>query len=199
MPISDCAEKGKSIPRDRLKTQFSEHLKALVPTQTTFEHAEGMFRDAWNARSSTSAAETKRLTAKVRQIGQDIENLLRRIVQTDNENSMSAYERRIIELQKEKALIDEEVSRLANVAQSYDEMFELAMSFLSNPYGVWQKGDLSTKKTVLRLVYSKPMTDSQKRVFKPGFHRCQSRPYSSRNNLKVVRAVGLCDAIKTCS
>lgn len=187
-----CSEKEKSIPRDRLEAQFSEHLKAIVPTQTTFELAEEMFRDAWNARSRTSAAETKRLAANVRQIGQDIENLLRRIVQTDNENITSAYERHIIELQKEKAVIEEEASRLVDVDQSFDEMFELAMSFLSNPYSIWEKGDLSTKKTVLRLVYSKPLTVSRKTGVQTGIPSLpfKTLQFLEQTNLKVAHPRG---------
>jgi len=39
------------------------------------------------------------------------------------------------------------------------------MRFLSNPYYIWEKGDLETKKKVLRLVYTEPMiVDREKGV-----------------------------------
>ncbi len=157
-----CSEKGKSIPRDKLETQFGNHLKSLVPAQTTFELAERMFRDAWDDRSNSASSETKRLKTKARQIDRDIHNLLKRLVQTGNEKAISAYENRISELEQEKALIEEEAARIATPEHSFDEMFEHSMRFLANPYEIWENGDLETKKTVLRLVFSAPLVVSRK-------------------------------------
>jgi hypothetical protein len=121
-----------------------------------------MFRKAWEARSQSSKSESQRLTTKVRQIGRDVESLLKRLVETQNMSTISAYENRIGELEREKVVIKEEIARLTTPLQSFEEMFELSMQFLSSPYEIWKKGGLATKRTVLRLVYAAPLVVSRK-------------------------------------
>lgn len=134
-----CTEKGKSIRREKLETEFGELLIRLVPAQATLSLAEKMFRDAWEERSGSASAEAKRLKAKVRQIEVDIEKTVQRLVQTQNETVISAYEARIEELKKEEAVISEEVVRTAAPLHTFDEMFELTMRFLASPYRIWEK------------------------------------------------------------
>ncbi len=156
-----CTEKGKSIQRDPLEAKFAEMLKTLTPSQTTFELAEKTFRDAWDERTSSAANETNRLNKKKRQIERDVDSLLQRLVQTENQRMIAAYEGRISELEQEKAIIEGEVSKLATPHRSFEEMFELSMKFLSSPYDMWEKGDLEVKRTALRLVFSRPLIFSR--------------------------------------
>jgi len=58
---------------------------------------------------------------------------------------------------------EEEQARIATQAHSFEEMFELSMKFLSSPNDICEKGDLMVKMTILRLVFSCPLTVSRKR------------------------------------
>ena len=188
-----CSEKGKSIKREKLETEFGTILKSLVPAQTMFELAEEMFRTAWDNRSSSVSAETKRLKTKARQIARDIDKLLKSLVQTENSRTASIYEARISELEQERALIEEEVARNGTPDHSFDEMFKLSMQFLANPYIIWEKGDLEVKKTVLRLVFSHPMTVSRKTGIQTGktTYPFKALRFLEGSDLKVVRVKGL--------
>ena len=157
-----CPEKGKSIQRDKLEEEFGIILKALTPARTTFELAEDLFRKEWDKRSLSVSTETKRLNVKARQIERDVEKTIQHLVRTDNASVITAYETRVEELKKEGALIEEEVARIGTPAHSFEEMFELSMKFLSSPYDIWKKGNLMVKRTVLRLVFSCPLTVSRK-------------------------------------
>ena len=106
--------------------------------------------------------ESKRLSSKSRQIERDIDNLVERVVQSKISRVTSTYETRIAELEQEQALIEEEIAKIATPDHSFEEMFELSMRFLANPYEIWKKGDLEVKKTVLRLVFARPLTVSRK-------------------------------------
>ena len=74
---------------------------------------------------------------------------------------VKALENRISELQAEKVKVDEAAAKTASPSREFDEMFELSMRFLANPYEIWGKGDLATKKTVLRLVFAHALTHSR--------------------------------------
>ena len=188
-----CPEKGKSIQRDKLEEQFGTILKALTPARTTFELAEHLFREAWDERSSSVSSEGKRLKAKVRQIELDVENTIQRLVRTEDPSLITAYETKVVELKKEGALIDEELVRIGTPAHSFEEMFELSMKFLSSPYDIWEKGDLTVKKTVLRLVFSCPLTVSRKTGVQTGetTYPFKALDYLETINPNMVRIKGL--------
>lgn len=163
-----CSEKGKSSPRDKVEKQFCDYLKRLVPTQTTFELAKGLFRRAWEARNSSAVSETKRLRTKARQIERDVNKLVQSLVRSESARARVAYEKRIEELEQEKALIEDEVAKTSNPRHPFEKMFELSMRFLANPYEIWENGDLATKRTVLRLVFAKPLSFNRKKGIQTG-------------------------------
>ena len=158
-----CSEKGKSMRREEVESQFCEFLKSLTPARTTLELAERTFRAAWEERSNSATEEAKRLNAKVRQLDRDVENLLERLVQAEsNAKLIAAYERRISELEEEKAKIRDSIAENSSPAHPFEEMFELSMRFLASAYDVWEKGDLEVRRIVLRLVFSQPLAVSRK-------------------------------------
>lgn len=116
-----------------------------------------MFRDAWENRRQTTQAELASLRAQSRETEKRIKKYLERAVRAEDDETVEAYENRISELRREQAKIDAEIDKLATPALDYDEMFELSMRFLSNPYEIWKKGSISLKRTVLRLVFAKPL------------------------------------------
>ncbi len=156
-----CSEKGKSSSKVDVENEFEDHLKRLVPTPETFELAETVFRSAWEEKNCSVNAEAKRLRAKARQVELDVEKYLERLVRTDNEKMIFAYEARISELEHERARL-EEAAQNARPEKTFDEMFEHSMRFLSNPYEIWKNGDFEAKRTVLKLVLSEPLVFNRK-------------------------------------
>lgn len=139
------------------------------------------------------SSEAKRLKAKARQIARDVESTIQRLVRTENASVITAYETRVEVLKKEGALIEEELVRIGTPAHSFEEMFELSMKFLSSLYDIWEKGDLAVKKTVLRLVFSSPLTVSRKTEIQTGetTYPFKALDYLQRTNKNVVRTTGL--------
>lgn len=193
-----CTEKGKSIRRGKVEGQFSEYLKTLVPAQATFELARDIFQTAWETRSKSTSAEVTRLRAKAREIDSDVDRLVRSLVDEGNQKIKAAFVKRIEELEEEKAVIEDEISRYATPEHSFEEMFELSMRFLVNPYKIWEKGDLETKRTVLRLVFPVPLTFSRKTGVRTGetTFPFKTLRFLQGSDLKVVRVKGPCFALQ---
>ncbi|WP_425451776.1 hypothetical protein [Pelagimonas varians] len=173
-----CPEHRKSTRREEVEKQFENQLKSLVPSRNTHALAARMFKDAWEQRAATVGSEARRLRKRADQKGQEIEAMLDRIVRTSNDVTVAAYENRISELQSEMALFEEEAQKLSKPHREFDEMFELAMRFLSNPYEIWKKGNLTAKKTVLRLVCPTRLRFDRKRGPRPQKRLCLARRYS---------------------
>jgi site-specific DNA recombinase len=163
-----CCMKGKSIPREKIHALFDDYMKDITPTVSTMKVARRLFREAWAERHRAVSRDVRRLKGRVQQLDRDIENLLTRLVQTENLRTVSAYERRIAQLEDEKTLVEEEISNIGTPTRGFDEMFEHAMRFLSSPYVAWKNGSFEVKRTVLKLVFEGPLIVSRNHVVRTG-------------------------------
>ena len=78
---------------------------------------------------------------------------------------VTAYERKIAKLEKDKLLLSEHQQKRQAPQHTFEEMFELAFDFLSNPWKLWASGDLTLRKTVLRLAFAKRIPYSRESGF----------------------------------
>ena len=92
--------------------------------------------------------------------------MLDRIVEASNASIISAYERRIDKLEMQKALASEKLTSGPGPRRSFDDMFELSMSFLANPWKLWDSGNLILRKTMLRMVFDERLASCRKEGFR---------------------------------
>ncbi len=156
-----CSQRGKSIARDKLETEFEHVLKGLTPSAKTFELASLMFREAWDRYRSNSKEEASRHRTRLRQIDTEINSLIDRAARTQHDETARAYETRIAELRSETAVLQEKLANRDLPEGNFDKMFELSMAFLSNPWKIWEKGSYELKRTVLRLAFATPLSVSR--------------------------------------
>ncbi len=67
---------------------------------------------------------------------------------------VSAYERRIEALEKDKLLLEEKLGAQPIPKGAYDRILELAMEFLANPCNLWNSKRFEHKRTVLKLAFT---------------------------------------------
>ena len=152
-----CESYRKSIPRDKMEQEFESILQGMQPAQTMFMLAKTMFQEAWNQRlAHTKHAETV-LKQDVKKTDKQIDQLLERIIETDNATLISAYEAKIAKLEKSKLILQEKCTKSDVPAGRFDELFELSMRFLSNPWKLWDSGQIHLRRIVLRLAFAERM------------------------------------------
>ena len=61
------------------------------------------------------------------------EQIMDRIVEADSPTLITAYEKKIRQLEEEKIRLDENIAKCGRPLQSFDETFQTAMKFLENP------------------------------------------------------------------
>jgi site-specific DNA recombinase len=152
-----CISYRKSIPRDTMEQEFEAILQSMQPAKNTFALIRTMFKNAWAqtlAHSKDAAASIKQDISKTEN---QIEQLVDRIVETDNTSIMAAFEKKITKLEKHKLLLQENLQNSGKPRHTFEQMFELAMQFLSNPWNLWVSGQIHLRKTVLRLAFSERM------------------------------------------
>lgn len=148
-----CGSYRKSIRRDDLEGEFEGLLSQLTPSERLLRYLRIIFEAEWKKRlAGLEEAKTalKRERAKIeKQIG----SLVDRIVVTDSASVIAAYERKIADLEKQKLMTEEKLRTGTAPVRSFEQMFELALGFLSNPQKLWNSEHIEDKRTVLRLAF----------------------------------------------
>ncbi len=149
-----CDSHRKSIRRDELEGAFGEYLKVLEPSETLIALTKAMFKNAWDQRTAQAQAGLTALKRDVTKIERQIEGLLDRIIEASLPSVITAYEKRLAKLEREKLVSQEKLSKRAEPAHSFDHLFELACQFLANPWKLWDSGQLTLQRTVLKLAFA---------------------------------------------
>ena len=126
-----------------------------------------MFKNAWEQRLNQSKSVTNELKQQVVKIESDTNQLLDRIVSTTNERVIEAYEKRISNLEKEKRIMEEKLTKTQPKAGRFDEMFELAMTFLSSPWKLWESGQIHCKEQSFDWPLPSVWPTAEKQDFEP--------------------------------
>ena len=152
-----CPSYGKSIRRDQLEGDFEALLKRLTPSVRLFAIVKDMLGKAWDHRLSQADAVRKALRADMLKAENQINLLLDRIVETSSAATARAYERKIEQLEKDKLLLSEKLENSFKPKATSGQMLELSMRFLSNPWKLWDSGNIDLQKMVLRLAFLEPL------------------------------------------
>lgn len=158
-PYYQCAHKGcvsygRSIKRDEIEGEFAALLAQAQPSKKLFALVKEMFRDLWAHRLGQSAALTRSMKDEVKSIDQKITDLLDRIVEADSDTLITAYERRVKELERRKMLLAEKISTNRQPSRHYRSSFRTALEYLSNPLKLWFSDRLEDKRAVLKLTFA---------------------------------------------
>jgi len=160
-----CDSYRKSIKRDQLEGDFEALLEAITPSKPLLAYARTMLQDIWGQLSSQGDAMRTSLQKDIQSLNKKIENVLDRIVEADNPSVVSAYEKRIGKMESDKALLNEKLANVGKPKRSFEEVFELAMSFFANPLILWRSEHLATRQTVLKLAFAQAPAYSRETGF----------------------------------
>lgn len=158
-----CEGHRKSIRRDDVEGAFEQMVKRLEPSTQLVGVARAMFKKAWDIRLAQSHSNKAELQSQVGKIEKQIEQIVDRIVDTESETTISAYERRIEKLEKDKLLLRETAKIHVGPKHSFEDMFELALGFLASPWKLWTSPRLEDKRTVLKLAFTERLAYCRKK------------------------------------
>ena len=116
--------------------------------------AKDMFRNAWEQRAAQADQARRLLRDKIADAEKQFGALLDKLIEASSPRLISAYERRIEALEREKLAAAETLENVDAPDHPFGEMFEHALEVLANPYDLWKKGSLPVRRTVLRLAFA---------------------------------------------
>ena len=148
-----CPEYRKSFRKERIEGEFETLLKSLMPTRELFALARDVLVDLWQQRLGRVQNTAGELKAQIAQLERKGDQLMDRIMQTDDATLIGAYETQIKKMAEQKATITEKIQNCGKPLRSFDETFRTACAFLANPYNLWLSDQIEDQRMVLRLAY----------------------------------------------
>lgn len=155
---STCPLKGKSYSRDDVESEFQQLLTSLQPKTGLFVAAKHMFSSLWEQRKEQTRKLQSSVTTDLRKTETDMEKTVQRIVECSDDNLVGVYEKHLVDLREKAVRLENKRENLTSRTGTFEDNFELAMGFLSKPYEIWENGNYTWKRIVLRLAFSQRIT-----------------------------------------
>ena len=157
-----CSSYRKSIRRADIEEGFESLLRNMTPSRNLLSVARKMFADLWDERLARAEADEQDLKKRLVEIERQSDALLVRIVETESVPVITAYEKKIGALSEEKLLVSENLENLTPPSGTFENLFELAWRFLSNPCKIWESEVLHLRRLVLRLTFAQQLVYDRK-------------------------------------
>ncbi|MEP2640814.1 recombinase family protein [Roseobacter sp.] len=152
-----CDAYGKSIPRDTLEGEVGDLIKTLQPTQGLIAVASAIFRQVWDIRRDQAKALRASSKRELTRVEKEINAVLDRIMSASNAAIICPYEDKVEGLERQRAILTEKLGKEVEPKGAFEEKLELALTFLSNPWKVWENGGIYARRLVLKLAFTTPI------------------------------------------
>ena len=152
-----CNVYRRSIRRDVIERDFDALLATMQPSRMLFDLLYRMMKKAWDMRLKTAGAMRKALDKEMAALKAQLAKLVDRLVETSSPSVVDALEGRIADLERQQLVLTEKRQNIGKPQGTFEDAFELAGTFLVNPHKLWEKGDFTLRKTVLKLAFTRPI------------------------------------------
>ena len=149
-----CEAYGKSIRRDQLEGDVGAILKRLEPAPGLMALAKAMFRKAWATREAQAQDAANAIRRNITAIDGQIEKTLDRIMDAPGDTVIRTYEAKIGKLEREKASLAEKAENATKPRGRFEDHLEPVLTFLRNPWKLWESGEITLRRTVLQLCFA---------------------------------------------
>jgi site-specific DNA recombinase len=163
-----CPLKEKSIPQDRVHSDFLSLLKTIKPKSSLMNLTKVILKEQWNKFYADSDTKRKRLKRLINDTQSEIGALIDRITKTTTEATIRAYEEKINVLSKEKAKLEESLEKLEQRKYDFETALDMLFSYLKDPYTAWIKGDLAQKRLILNITFKPDIAYDKNTGFETG-------------------------------
>ena len=165
-PKKGCASYGKSVRRADIEGAFEELLQGLQPSPGLVKIASAMFKEIWDKRAGQMTAQSNVLGAELLKVEKQISQFLDRIIATDTQSVIAAYEDKVKTLEANRLLIKERMASAGRPVSSFDATLRTALDFLANPCKLWYSGSLQSRRAVLKLTFADQLRYSRNEGFR---------------------------------
>lgn len=160
-----CSFYGKSIRRETIEVDFEALLQNMKPSEPVLGLAKEIIVSCWRDKKKQHSATLAILQGEITDIKKQVNNLFKRLAETDDNNIAKSYERHIKELEAKNTILIAQAHQMKDVDTSFEGAVGTVFEFLGNPYSMWNNGEYEDKRLVLKLAFSRQMAYNPKTGF----------------------------------
>ena len=164
-----CPEYRKSVRKEKLEGEFEALLTDLTPTQGLFQLAFDLLRNLWNAKLESGRSQLASLQNDLRATEKKVEQLLDRLVDAAGDSVVAAYERRVRDLEAQKALLVEKIANCGKPLASFGDTYRPRST--SSQTAALVRSHRGPQGRLARVCEATPVT----RAIEPQKSRCHSK------------------------
>lgn len=165
-PKKGCDSYGKSIRRDKIEGEFEKVLETIKPHEGVFRVARKLFAELWQRRIDLTENQSKAIQSKLSDVEKQIGKLLDRIMDANVPSVITAYEKRIQNLENEKLALQDRMVETTQPKSGFEDTLRTALEFLSNPWILWGSERLEDKQAVLKLSFTERLRYTRETGFR---------------------------------
>ncbi len=175
-----CESYGKSLRRDDVEGAFETLLKTLQPSRVLLETIVEMMKDIWAQRGASSGALKRAINAELTKVETHIKQLIDRVVATESDTLIRAYEEKLTDLERRKAELRAKLTAQSVSQQnSFEVTTRTAIAFLSNPWNLWKSGGIEEKIATIKLTFNGPLPYHRKQGYRTADMSNLSMPFKA--------------------
>ncbi len=161
-----CSEYRKNIRAEKIDAGFEQVLSAMTPTEDVLAVAMSMVGDASGQRDEQDKQARAALKRQLTELDKQQDSVVERLIETSNPKVITALESKIAKMDEDKLRLSDKIAQNTKPKASMGQIFELVRGFLSNPWNIYDKGDLAAKKTILKTAFRSPLAYDRKEGFR---------------------------------
>jgi site-specific DNA recombinase len=151
----DCEMNGKSVARDTIEHAYEDMLRDMVPSPALLNLMVRLFKKRWDEAEASARDTRQAMKREIAALEKLITAAVDKMLASDNEAVIAAYERKVETLERQKLVLAERTARCGTIledgAKDFDAAFRTAFDFLASPWKVWENGSLEARRIVLNL------------------------------------------------
>ncbi len=160
-----CIERNKSVAKGVIEGEFESILGKINPSSEVLNLTKAIIADVWQKKIANRVNEKKEIEQKIQRLISEKEKLVGLALRAADDGVRMAYEEKISEIVGISRVLNNSLESFDRHVPNVETALNIVFDFLKNPLKQWQKGNIHTKKLVLRLVFEQNLAYSRKTGF----------------------------------
>lgn len=116
-----------------------------------------MFRTVWEARAAQAKDATRVLRQQIAGLEREIAKTVDRIGETESQTVVRALEAKVEDLERQKRLLTDKAASEGQPKRTFEEQLEPAIGFPTSPWKLWESGEITLRRLVLKRAFAEPI------------------------------------------
>jgi site-specific DNA recombinase len=160
-----CEELGKSIKKQDIEKEFSDIIGKVKPSSGILNLTRAIVADVWKKKEGEIGNEIRSVENDLTKLEGERQRFIQLLARANDEKVVFAYEEHLGKLMEKEVVLKTSLMSLRKHGPNIETALDIVFDFLKNPLKQWEKGDIHTKKLVLKLVFEQNLVYNRKGGF----------------------------------